>query len=89
MLPFAIAVSPVFCALSAVQVLGLVAAGVARLTEGTPHEAGGQWLCLVALAVMGTVCGVAIQFGPDTAAAAAGTLALMTLISVADFSRPR
>jgi uncharacterized membrane protein HdeD (DUF308 family) len=89
MLPLAIAISPVFCALGAVQVLGVVAAGVARLTEGTRHETGGQWLCLAALAVMGTVCGIAIQFGPDAAAAAAGTLALMTLISVADFSRPR
>lgn len=89
MLLLAIAVSPVFCALGAVQVLGVVAAGVARLTEGTRHEMGGQRLCLVALATMGTVCGVAIQFGPDAAAAAAGTLALMTLISVADFSRPR
>ena len=86
MLPLAIAVSPVFCALGAVQVLGVVAAGVARLTEGTRHESGGQWLCLAALGIMGSVCGVAIQFSPD---AAAGTLALMTMISVADFSRPR
>ena len=89
MLPLAIAVSPVFCALGAVQVLGVVAAGVARLTEGTRHESGGQWLCLAALGIMGSVCGVAIQFSPDAAAAAAGTLALMTMISVADFSRPQ
>jgi len=89
MLPLAVAVSPVFCALGAVQVLGIVAAGVARLTEGTRHEVGGQWLCLTALAVIGAVCGVAIQFGPDTAAAAATTLAVMTLITVADFSHVR
>jgi hypothetical protein len=86
---FAVAVSPVFCALGAVQVLGLVAAGAARLAEGTRHETGGQWLCLAALAVMGGVCGVAIQFGPDAAATSAAALALMTLISVADFSRHR
>jgi len=89
MLLLAIAVSPVFCALGAVQVLGVVAAGVARLTEGTRHEIGGQWVCLAALAVMGGVCGVAIQFGPDAAAASAGALALMTLITVADFSSGR
>ncbi len=87
MLPLAIAVSPVLCTLGAVQVLGVVAAGLARLTEGTRHETGGQWLCLIALGVMGSVCGVAIQYGPDAAAACAGTLALMTLITVADFSR--
>jgi len=71
------------------QVLGVVAAGVARLTEGTRHETGGQLLCLGALAIMGCICGVAIQYGPDTAAACAGTLAVMTLITVADFSRQR
>ncbi len=85
----AVAVSPVFCALGAVQVLGVIAAGAARLTEGTRHETGGQWLCLGALAIMGGVCGVAIPFGPDAAAACAGTLAVMTLIAVADFSSAR
>jgi hypothetical protein len=86
MLPFAVALSPVLCAFGAVQMLGLVAAGVARLTEGTRHEQGGQWLCLGALAMVGTLCGVAIQFGPDTTAACAVTLAVMTMIAVADFS---
>ncbi len=89
MLPLAVAVSPVFCALGAVQVLGVLAAGLARLSEGTRHQAGGQWLCLFALAVMGCVCGMAIQCGPDSAAACAATLALMTLITVADFSPAR
>lgn len=86
---FALAVSPVFCCIGAVQVLGVAAAAVARLTEGTRHEAYGQWLCLAALAVVGTGCGIAIQFGPGAAAASATALALMTLITVADFSRTR
>jgi hypothetical protein len=86
MLPLAVAVSPMLCALGAIQVLGVVAAGLARLTEGTTHEICGQWLCVIALGIMGCVCGVAIQCGPDSAAACAGTLALMTLITVADFS---
>jgi len=85
-LPLAVAVSPMLCTLGAIQILGVLAAGLARLTEGTRHQTGGQWLCLIALGVMGCVCGVAIQFGPDSAAACAGTLALMTLIAVADFS---
>ena len=79
-------VSPLLCALGAAQVLCLLAAGAARFTEGTPHERGGQWLCLAALTVVGALCGAAIQFGPDAAAACAGTLAIMTLVTVSDFS---
>ncbi|RLS80150.1 MAG: hypothetical protein DWI03_00230 [Planctomycetota bacterium] len=86
MIPFPTNVSPVYCALGLVQILGLLAAGLARLTEGTRHERSGQWLCLAALAVVGGECGVAIQFGPDAAAACAATLAIMTLITVADFA---
>jgi hypothetical protein len=89
MVLFAVSVSPLLCAFGAVQILGVLAAGVARLTEGTRHERGGQWLCLAALAVVGGLCGAAVQFGPDTAAACAVTLALMTMIAVADFSPAR
>jgi hypothetical protein len=82
----ALAISPALCALGIVQVLCVAAAGVTRLTEGTRHERGGQWLFLFALAVAGGLCGAAIQCGPDSAAVCAATLALMTLIAVADFS---
>jgi len=85
MLPLAVAVSPVFCTLGALQVLAVIAAGLSRLTEGTRHERWGQALCLGALAVVGVLCGVAIQYGPDAAAACAATLAIMTLVAVADF----
>ena len=84
--PFAVALSPVLCTMGAVQVLCVAAAGISRLAEGTRFERGGQWLCLGALAVVGALCGAAIQFGPDSAAACAATLALMTMIAVADFS---
>ena len=83
---FSVALSPVLCTLGAVQVLCVAAAGFSRLAEGTRFERGGQWLCLTALSVLGCLCGVSIQFGPDSAAACAGTLALMTMIAVADFS---
>ena len=63
MLPLAVAVSPVLCAFGAVQFLGLVAAGVARLTEGTRHEQGGQWLCLAGLALVGSPLQLAISWG--------------------------
>ncbi len=83
---FALALSPTLCALGAVQVLCVAAAGFSRLAEGTRFERGGHLLCVVALAVIGGLCGVAIQLGPDSAAACAGTLALMTMIAVGDFS---
>jgi len=80
----ALAVSPIFCTIGAVQLLGIAAAAAARLTEGTRHEWCGQWACLAGLATMGTVCGIAIQYGPDAAAASAAALALMTMITVID-----
>lgn len=80
----ALAVSPIFCTIGAVQLLGIAAAAAARLTEGTRHEWCGQWVCLAGLATMGTVCGIAIQYGPDAAAASAAALALMTMITVID-----
>lgn len=89
MLFAAMAVSPVLCALGLLQVLGLIAAGVARLTEGTPHERAGHWLCLVALAVVGGLCGFSIQYGPDSGAMCAVTLALMTMIAIVDVGGPQ
>jgi len=84
MLLLAVAVNQVLCAVGAVQVFGLIAAAVARLAEGTRHERGCQWLCILALGVVGMLCGFAIQYGPDAAAACAVTLMLMTMISVVD-----
>lgn len=77
-------VSPVLCVMGAVQVLGVVAAGVARLAEGTRHERAGHWLCMVALAVIGTLCGFSLQYGPDSGAMSAITLTIMTMIAVVD-----
>jgi len=78
------AVNPTLCALGAVQLLCVAAAGVARVAEGTRFERSGQWLCFAALAVVGTACGVSIQLGPDSAAVSAASLALMTMIAVVD-----
>lgn len=85
---FAVAVSPVLCAMSAVQVFGLIAAGLTRLAEGTRHERGCQWLLVIALAAVGGLCGFALQFGPTSAAVCAVTLTLMTMIAVLDFGQP-
>lgn len=80
----AAAVSPTLCLLGALQILGVVTAGLARAVEGTRHERLGQWLCLGGLAVVGGFCGAAVRIGPDAAAACATTLAVMTMIAVAD-----
>ena len=85
MMLFAIAVSPLLCTLGLVQLLGIMAAAAARLTEGTRYERGGQWLCLVSLVVVGGLCGWSLQFGPGSSAACAVTLTLMTLIAIIDF----
>jgi len=81
---FALAVSPVLCAMSVVQILGLVAAGLSRLTEGTSHERVCQWLLVISLAAVGGMCGFALQFGAAAAAICAVTLTLMTMIAVFD-----
>jgi hypothetical protein len=84
MLFAAVAVSPVLCTMGAIQILGVVAAAASRLAEGTPHERAGHWLCLVALAVVGALCGFSIQYGPDAGAMCAVTLTAMTLIAIVD-----
>ena len=86
---FAVSISPTMCLLGALQILGIVAAGVARAVEGTHHERLGQWVCIMGLAVIGAFCGVAVRIGPDATAACAVTLATMTMIAVADVSPQR
>lgn len=88
--PFAIvpvvaAISPLACAMTGVQVFGLVAAGLVRLAEGTRHERVCQWLLLLSLAAVGGLCGFALQFGAAAGAVCAITLTVMTMICVVDF----
>lgn len=85
----AVAVSPTLCLLGLLQILGIASAGIARAMEGTRHERLGQWLCLTALAVVGGFCGAAVRIGPDATAACAVTLAVMTMIAVADVAPRR
>lgn len=77
-------ISPEVIVLGAVQFLGLLAAAVARLAQGTRFESACQWACMAGLAMVGGLCGYAIQFGPHAAATAAVTLLLMTMIAVVD-----
>ena len=77
-------VSPVLCAVGLVQVLGVVAAIASRLAEGTSREQQGHWLCVAALATVGSLCGFCMQYGPDSGAMCAVTFTVMTMISIVD-----
>ena len=76
------------CGLTAVHVVGLAAATMARLAEGTPYERLCQGMCLAALAAVGAVCGLSLEVGPWVAAASAVTLLVMTMIAIIDLPRP-
>lgn len=84
MMPLAVALSPVLCTVGLVQLLGIAAAAASRMAEGTRYERGGQWMCLTGIVVVGAVCCWSLQVGPDTSAACAVTLTLMTLIAIID-----
>ncbi len=83
----AVAANPVFCLVGFVQLVGLLVAGAARFTEGTPYERAGQWACLVALGIVGTMCGATLQLGPGIATTSAVTLTLMTMIVIVETPR--
>jgi hypothetical protein len=86
-LPLAVAANPLFCLVGLVQLIGLLVAGSARFTEGTPYEQIGQWACLVTLGIVGTMCGVTLPLGPGIATTSAVTLTLMTMIVIVELPR--
>ena len=85
----AISLNPLFCLVGLIQLFGLLAAGGARFSEGTRYERLGQWICLAALGLVGTVCGVTLQLGPGVATTSAVTLTLMTMIVIIDLPAAR
>ena len=82
--PLFAAMSPLACAMSGVQILGIAAAAMSRLAEGTRHERICQWLLLLSLAAVGGLCGFSLQFGAAAGAVCAVTLTMMTMIAVVD-----
>ena len=81
--------NPLFCLVGLLQLIGLLVAGATRFTQGTPYERTGQWSCLIALGLIGTICGVTLQLGPGIATTSAVTLTLMTMIVVIELPRRR
>lgn len=86
-IPLAVAANPLFCLIGFVQLVGLLIAGAARFTEGTPYERAGQLACLVTLGLVGTMCGVTLPLGPGIATTSAVTLTLMTMIVIIELPR--
>jgi hypothetical protein len=79
-------VSPFLCAVGVTHLLTLFSAYFARLAIGSRYQRACQNACLLLLAVTGMLCGVSLHLGPGTAVASAVTLAVATLIAVADCS---
>jgi hypothetical protein len=86
---FAVSLNPLFCLVGLIQLFGLLTAGGARFTEGIRYERVGQWICLAALGLVGTVCGVTLRLGPGVATTSAITLTLMTMIVIIDLPAAR
>lgn len=72
------------CLFGGVQALGLLASMSSRVAQGTRFESLAQWGCLAGLALVGALCGFAVQYGPGAAATSAVTLLAMTMIAVVD-----
>lgn len=72
-----------------VQVLGLLAACLARRSEGSPHQTVCQYLFLGLLLLVGAVAvGSAAFLGPGWWLSSGTTLSVMTLGATAEFGRP-
>jgi hypothetical protein len=71
--------------LLATQLLGVVSAFAARLSEGSPRQAISQRMFFGALCVMGTATIVALAVGPGCWLACSTSLAVMVLTVICDF----
>ena len=81
---------PIVCWLfGVVELLGLVSAWAARLSEGSQRQTLCQHLFFACMALVGTATLVSFGLGPACWLASAVTLAVMVLTVTCDFSRTR
>ena len=85
----ATAANPLFFIVGLLQLIGLLVAGATRFTQGTPYERTGQWSCLLALGLIGAICGLTLKLGPGIATTSAVTLTLMTMIVIIELPHRR
>jgi hypothetical protein len=72
--------------LGLIQTLGLGAAALARLSEGSPHEQASQRLFLACLALVGISALVGLFLGPAFWLTSGATLSLMIVAATCDFN---
>jgi hypothetical protein len=75
----------VLWAFGAVQALGLAAAWLSRVSEGSFLQSWSQWLFLLSLLLTGSATVIAPGFGAGYWLISSGTLGLMVVIAVCDF----
>jgi hypothetical protein len=73
--------------LATVQLLGMASAWLARLSEGTAHQARFQRFFFVSLVVVGGATMVSLRLPPVYWLISAVTFTLMIMVVVCDFSR--
>jgi hypothetical protein len=79
--------SSVFWALAIIQVVGLVSAWAARLSERSPRRRLPQGFFLICLLVVGVATAAAMAVGPGMWMSSGVTLSTMILTVTCDFSR--
>jgi hypothetical protein len=80
---------PALIFLTALQVLGLVSAWVARMSEGSSRQTASQRVFLACLALVGTATIIALAIGPGCWLTSATTLSIMILTAICDFRPSR
>ena len=81
------AVNPLLCGLGLVHATAIAMAVATRLVNGTRYASAAQVSFLFLLGVVGILCGASLRLGPGASVFSATSLAVMTLVAVADFSR--
>jgi hypothetical protein len=77
-------------ALAIVQIVGLVSAPLARLSEGSRGQVPCHWLFLGCLAAIGLATMLAVHLGPRSLLFCCLTMSIMVLVAVWDFrAHPR
>jgi len=82
-------VSTICCVLAVIEVLGLLVAWIARISEGSRQEARFRWLFFACLTLVGGITIVSLTIGPGYWLAAGATLAIMVLTVTCDFRGAR
>lgn len=76
----------ILATLLAVELLGLISAALARLSEGSAYQASGQRLFFGSLGLVGLTTMAALLLGPGYWLTSGATFSLMVLTATCDFN---